>query len=89
MTSRTQGTVRVVGAGLIGTSVGLALSKLGVDVCVEDISPAVRALSIDYGAGRAPLSDDTPSLILVCVPPDVTACNRGVDHQTHTQDRSR
>jgi prephenate dehydrogenase len=73
VTSRTQGTVRIVGAGLIGTSVGLALSKLGVDVCIEDISPAVRALAIDYGAGRVPKSDDAPTLILVCVPPDVTA----------------
>ena len=73
MTSRTQATVRIVGAGLIGTSVGLALSKLGVDVCIEDISPAVQSLAIDYGAGRAALGTDDPRLVLVCVPPDVTA----------------
>ena len=73
MTSRTQGQVRIVGAGLIGTSIGLALSKLGVDVTIEDVSPAVQALAIDYGAGRKPLPADSPSLIVVCVPPDVTA----------------
>ena len=73
MTSRTQGQVRIVGAGLIGTSVGLALSKLGVDVIIEDISPAVQSLANDYGAGRQPASSDAPNLIVVCVPPDVTA----------------
>ena len=73
MTSRTQGQVRIVGAGLIGTSVGLALSKLGVDVIIEDMSPAVQSLAIDYGAGRQPTSSDAPNLIVVCVPPDVTA----------------
>lgn len=73
MTSRTQGQVRIVGAGLIGTSIGLALSKLCVDVIIEDISPAVQALAIDYGAGRSASPSDAPKLILVCVPPDVTA----------------
>lgn len=73
MTSRIQGQVRIVGAGLIGTSVGLALSKLNLDVAIEDVSPAVQSLAIDYGAGREPEKTDDPSLILVCVPPDVTA----------------
>jgi len=71
--SRTRGLVRVVGAGLIGTSVGLALSKLGLDVAIEDISPANQALAIDYGAGRKPLAEDNPGLVVVCVPPDLTA----------------
>src|SRR5690606_2886641 len=30
-------------------------------------------LAIDYGAGRASREDDAPALIVVCVPPDVTA----------------
>ena len=73
MTSRTTGSVRIVGAGLLGTSIGLALSKLGVDVIVADQSPAVQSLAIDYGAGRAQTSEDRPSTVIVCVPPDVTA----------------
>ena len=73
MTSRISGEVRIIGAGLLGTSIGLALSKLGVDVSVEDLSPAVQSLSIDYGAGRRPAEDDSPALVIVCVPPDVTA----------------
>ena len=73
MTLKTQGSVRVVGAGLLGTSIGLALSKLGVDVIITDASPAASALAIDYGAGRAPQENDQPNLIVVCVPPDITA----------------
>lgn len=73
MTSRITGGVRIIGAGLLGTSIGLALSKLGVDVAIEDLSPAVQSLSIDYGAGRRPAADDSPALVIACVPPDVTA----------------
>ena len=73
MNPRTNGSVRIVGAGLLGTSIGLALTKLGVDVSVTDVSPAVESLAIDYGAGRAASSVDQPVLVVVCVPPDVTA----------------
>jgi prephenate dehydrogenase len=70
---RLSGTVRVVGAGLLGTSIGLALRKQGLDVVVDDLSPANQRLAIDYGAGRAPADGDNISLVIVCVPPDVTA----------------
>ena len=70
---RTTGTVRVVGAGLLGTSIGLALTKAGVDVVIDTQSPASLALAIDYGAGRKAAPGDNPSLIVVCVPPDSTA----------------
>ncbi|WP_108252737.1 prephenate dehydrogenase [Planctomonas deserti] len=66
-------TVRVVGTGLLGTSVGLGLRARGVDVVLADASPAQLGLAIDYGAGRATEPGDRPSLIVVCVPPDVTA----------------
>ena len=71
--SRLTGTVRIIGAGLLGTSIGLALAKHNVDVVIEDSSPANQSLAIDYGAGRKPASSDVPALIIVCVPPDVTA----------------
>lgn len=70
---RTSGTVRVVGAGLLGASIGHALSRAGVDVALSDTSPAQLRLAIDYGAGRAARADDRPSLVVVCVPPDVVA----------------
>lgn len=71
--ARSLGPVRIVGAGLLGTSIGLALNKLGVAVTLEDSSPANLKLAIDYGAGIASSADDKPSVIVVCVPPDVTA----------------
>jgi len=71
--SRINGQVRIVGAGLLGTSLGLALVKKGIDVIISDTSRASQALAIDYGAGRAAQSGDTPVLTVVCVPPDHTA----------------
>ena len=73
LATRVQGTVRIVGAGLLGSSIGHALRALGVDVVLHDASPSQLRLAIDYGAGRAVRDDDSPSLIVVAVPPDVTA----------------
>lgn len=70
---RLSGTVRVVGAGLLGSSIGHALRAKGTDVVLTDASPAQLRLAIDYGAGRAAADDDQPTLIVVAVPPDVTA----------------
>ena len=70
---RLSGTVRIVGAGLLGASIGLALRAKGIDVVLSDTSPAQLRLAIDYGAGRAAQDDDAPALIVVSVPPDVTA----------------
>lgn len=70
---RVSGTVRIVGAGLLGASVGHALRAKGVDVVLTDASPAQLRLAVDYGAGRVATDDDSPSLIVVAVPPDVTA----------------
>jgi prephenate dehydrogenase len=72
-TARLHGLVRIVGTGLIGTSIGLALSKLGVAVSLEDASPANVRLASDYGAGHQAVEGEEPKLIVVCVPPDVTA----------------
>ena len=73
MSTRLQGKVRIVGTGLIGTSIGLGLTRQGVEVTLEDSSPANERLASDYGAGRVASSEDAPDLIVVCVPPDVTA----------------
>lgn len=70
---RLSGTVRVVGAGLLGASIGHALRAKGVDVVLSDTSPAQLRLAIDYGAGRAAADSDDPVLVVVAVPPDVTA----------------
>lgn len=70
---RLNGPVRIVGTGLLGTSIGLALTQHGVDVALADVSPSSVALAVDYGAGRPAAPDDLPELVIVCVPPDVTA----------------
>ncbi len=71
--ARVRGTVRIVGAGLLGSSIGHALVAEGVDVVLADASPAQLRLAVDYGAGRRARDDDDPTLVVVAVPPDVTA----------------
>ena len=70
---RVSGTVRIVGAGLLGASIGHALMARGVDVVLDDSSPSQLRLAIDYGAGRPAADADSPALVVVAVPPDVTA----------------
>jgi prephenate dehydrogenase len=70
---RVQGTVRIVGAGLLGASIGHALSARGIDVALDDTSPSQLSLAVDYGAGRRAAEHDDPALVVVAVPPDVTA----------------
>jgi prephenate dehydrogenase len=67
------GELRIVGAGLLGTSIGLALTKQGVDVAISSRSAKSVELAISYGAGRAVKDSDSPDLIVVCVPPHLTA----------------
>ena len=71
--SRLIGPVRVVGVGLLGASIGLGLKAKGIDVILADASPTHLAIAVDYGAGRPAELGDRPQLIVVCVPPDVTA----------------
>lgn len=69
----TVGPVRVVGTGLLGASVGLALRALGVDVVLHDPSRVTVMLARDLGAGRLAEEDDRPpALVVVAAPPDVT-----------------
>jgi len=70
----TRGPVRVVGTGLLGASVGMALRAGGVDVVLADPSRTTVLLARDVGAGRLPAPDDgEPLLVVVAAPPDVTA----------------
>lgn len=73
MTHRLRGPVRIVGTGLLGTSIGLGLAARGVEVQLADASPTAMRLAADYGAGRPAAPGDAPELIVVAVPPDVTA----------------
>ncbi|MDO5079729.1 prephenate dehydrogenase [Buchananella hordeovulneris] len=73
MTARlTSGPVLIIGTGLLGTSIGLALQP-EVPVQLRDISPAGAALARDLGAGSlASPHAPPPHLVVVATPPDVT-----------------
>lgn len=66
--------VRIIGTGLIGTSLGIALSTGGYDVVIDDPSPTARWLARDLRAGRLEVDDDLaepPDIVVVAAPPDV------------------
>jgi prephenate dehydrogenase len=69
------GPVVVIGTGLLGTSIGLGLRGRGVSVFLSDPSPTNQAVAVDIGAGLplSRLGDEQPELVVVAVPPDVTA----------------
>lgn len=66
--------VRIIGTGLIGGSLGIALSRAGADVQLEDVSPGTTALAVELGVGARPGPEDPdPALVIVAAPPDVAA----------------
>lgn len=64
------GAIKIVGTGLIGTSLGLALARHGIVAQLSDQSKANLRLAIEYGAGTEEKLE--PELVVVCVPPDLT-----------------
>ena len=70
---RLTGPIKIVGTGLIGTSIGLALSSNGIEVLLADSSPAVLNLAVDFGAGKKFVPGVEPELVIVCTPPDIAA----------------
>lgn len=67
------GPVLVIGCGLIGTSVGLALRAHDVDVLLVDAEPANIATAVERGAGRPFTDDVVPYLVVAAVPPAAAA----------------
>lgn len=67
------GTVRIVGTGLLGTSIGLGLRAGGAKVLLADPSPTALALARDVGAGVVDDGATACGLVVVAAPPDVTA----------------
>ncbi len=66
--------VRIIGTGLIGASLGIALSANGFQVSLEDPSPTAVRLARDLRAGA--IADETtpvPDVVVVAAPPDVAA----------------
>ncbi len=66
--------VHVIGTGLIGASLGIALTRAAYAVSLADQSPTSAALAQDLGAGLVrDLAAPAPDVVVVATPPDVTA----------------
>lgn len=68
--------VHIIGSGLIGASIGMALRSRGGTVSLEDLSPTSAALARDLGAGDLHAGAVDPAsvdVVVVATPPDVTA----------------
>lgn len=64
--------VLIRGAGLLGTSLGLALTQTGAQVFLEDLDEAAVAVAVGMGAGSAQACTD-PDVVFVAVPPGAIA----------------
>lgn len=69
--AETTSPVLVVGAGLLGTSIGLALRAAEVDVVLRDVNPENVRTASGLGAGAAWAEGVEPGLVVVAVPPDL------------------
>ncbi|MDN5657949.1 prephenate dehydrogenase [Brevibacterium sandarakinum] len=77
--------IHIIGTGLLGASLGLALSAQKYQVSLEDTSPTAQQLAADLGAGQvlnttsaadargAGSIDSDPQIVVVATPPDVAA----------------
>lgn len=64
----------LIGAGLVGASVGCALEEAGVRVHLRDVVPSHARVAASRGAGTtAPVDPDVVRLVVVAVPPEALA----------------
>jgi prephenate dehydrogenase len=63
------GPVLIVGTGLIGTSVALALRRAECDVLLSDVDEQNVRIAQAAGAGRPVDEADRPTIVVVAVPP--------------------
>lgn len=59
----------VVGTGLIGTSIALALVKRGIEVSLSDVDEAAARTAASLGAGSVGLPEEPADLAILAVPP--------------------
>ena len=65
--------VAVIGTGLIGTSVALALREQGVSVWLADTDPEAVRLAVNLGAGEPLPETATADVAVIAVPPSAVA----------------
>jgi prephenate dehydrogenase len=61
--------LQIVGAGLLGTSVGLALADRPWRVWIQDRDPRAERVAADLGAGTAGWCEGAPDVVLLAIPP--------------------
>lgn len=66
-------TAVIVGSGLMGASVGLALRRMGVDVILRDRDADSAARAADLGAGRVATPEGPVDVCVLAVPPGAVA----------------
>ena len=71
--------VRIVGSGLIGTSIGLALVQRGVAVTMVDIDKRAEVLAQDLVKSS---TSEVPDLILIATP--INAVKRALESEKST-----
>ena len=59
----------IVGAGLIGASIGIGLTSEGWSVTIEDADTQAQSVAQSIGAGGQLADDAEPQLVIVAVPP--------------------
>ena len=63
----------VIGTGMMGTSIALALRAKGVQVYLRDVDPAVAASAAALGAGTVEIPTEVVDIAVIAVPPSQIA----------------
>ncbi|WP_061965946.1 prephenate dehydrogenase [Demequina aurantiaca] len=63
----------IIGAGLIGASIGIGLVAEGWSVTIDDNDADAARLAQSIGAGSRPSTDLNPELVVVAVPPSAAS----------------
>lgn len=66
-----EGPVLIVGTGLIGTSIAMALDRARVDVLLTDADPEHVRIAAESAHAREVAAGDSPSIVVVAVPPSL------------------
>lgn len=65
------GPVLVIGTGLIGASIAMALDRARVDVLLDDVDEQHLEIAAHSARARAVTESDNPTIVVVAVPPSV------------------
>lgn len=81
-TGEFEGPILVIGAGLIGASVALALTRAGIATFVRDRDPDVAHVAASRGAGSDDSLPHEPALVVIATPPETLGAEIAVALRT-------